>query len=118
MTILGNKLRSLREERNWSKKYVADRLKLKNPSTYANWEYGLRDPDSDTLSKLADLYEVSVDYILGRSESKTGNVLPDLQTEYVLKQLIEKYNIDISDSTKKMKLEQIIQLVFADMNPK
>ncbi|ADO57468.1 MULTISPECIES: helix-turn-helix domain-containing protein [Paenibacillus] len=37
---------------------------------YGNYESGKRDVDSQTLSKLADILEVSGDYLLGRSISK------------------------------------------------
>ena len=35
--------------------------------TYRNWEQGIRHPDTDTLIKLADFFEVSTDYLLGRN---------------------------------------------------
>ena len=36
--------------------------------TVSNWENGKRQPDINTLIKLADLYEVSLDYLVGREE--------------------------------------------------
>lgn len=38
--------------------------------TVSNWENGNRNPDSATLSKLADYFEVTVDYLLGRTDEK------------------------------------------------
>lgn len=38
--------------------------------TYANYESGRREPDNNTLSKLADYFKVSVDYLLGRTNLK------------------------------------------------
>lgn len=66
---LPKKLQSLRESRNWSKTYVAKKLGIKTLSTYANWEYGDREPDNETLTKIAELYDVSVDFLLGRTEN-------------------------------------------------
>ncbi|EJP6472774.1 helix-turn-helix transcriptional regulator [Clostridium sporogenes] len=40
--------------------------------TVSNWENGNRIPDTLTLSKLADFYNCSVDYILGRCENRNG----------------------------------------------
>ncbi|EDU35800.1 DNA-binding helix-turn-helix protein [Clostridium sporogenes ATCC 15579] len=40
--------------------------------TVSNWENGNRIPDTLTLSKLADFFNCSVDYILGRSENRNG----------------------------------------------
>ena len=38
--------------------------------TYANYEYGKREPDFNTVKQLADLFEVSLDYLLGKSDRK------------------------------------------------
>ncbi|MGJ0906347.1 transcriptional regulator [Clostridium sporogenes] len=48
--------------------------KLLNVSkqTVSNWENGNRIPDTLTLSKLADFFNCSVDYILGRSKNRNG----------------------------------------------
>ncbi len=64
---LGEKLTSLREKRGWTKTFVAKKLGIKTLSTYANYEYGLREPDAETLGRIADIYEVSIDELLGRS---------------------------------------------------
>ncbi|KRL76642.1 hypothetical protein FC36_GL001885 [Ligilactobacillus equi DSM 15833 = JCM 10991] len=51
---------------------MAEKLGIKM-QTYANYEYGRRQPDFDILSKLAGLYEVTTDYLLGR-DGKEENV--------------------------------------------
>lgn len=112
MSILGDRLRELRESKGWSQKYVALKLGIKQSSTYANWEYGIRDPDTETLSKLADLFEVKTDYLLGRNNE---GALPKDQTDYVIREIVEKYGVDLKQPGAKEKLEQIIQLVFGDM---
>lgn len=77
MKGLGAKLSALREERHWSKTYVAKQLKMNLP-TYANYEYGNREPDLETTSKIAELFGVSVDYLLGRPEKNDNNNTADL----------------------------------------
>lgn len=69
MSKLGDNLRNLRENKGWSQKLVAQKLKIKQSSTYANWEYGIRDPDTETLDRLADLFGVTTDYLLGRTNN-------------------------------------------------
>lgn len=39
-------------------------------SAYGNYELGQREPDIATLNKLADYFNVSVDYLLGRTETR------------------------------------------------
>jgi len=63
---LGKRLKSEREKRNWSQKYVADKAGITN-TVLSNYERDYRDPDTETLKRLADLYEVGTDYLLGRS---------------------------------------------------
>lgn len=48
-------------------------------SAYGNYELGQREPDIKTLNKLADYFNVSVDYLLGRPESPTEPIDADLR---------------------------------------
>lgn len=48
-----------------SQKEVANALNVV-PSTLSKWETGVATPDQSILPKIADLYNVSVDYLLGR----------------------------------------------------
>ncbi|WP_434105849.1 helix-turn-helix domain-containing protein [Limosilactobacillus fermentum] len=81
MTAFSERLISLREARGWSKTYVANHLGLKNMQTYANYEYGRREPDLETTTKLAKLFNVSTDYLLGRDpkeyDLKTADLADD-----------------------------------------
>ena len=70
MSTLGSRMHDLREKRGWTKTHAAKQLGIKTMSTYANWEYDLRQPDNEMLLKIAELYEVSTDYLLGTPENK------------------------------------------------
>lgn len=59
------RLKECREMRGLSQKEVAATLKVSAPSV-SNWESEKTRPTHDNLEKLADLYGVSVDYLLGR----------------------------------------------------
>ena len=61
------RLRECREKANLSQKYVAISLGIAAPSV-ANWERDKTKPSLDNAIQLADLYEVSLDYLLGRSD--------------------------------------------------
>ncbi|MEK1347376.1 helix-turn-helix transcriptional regulator [Limosilactobacillus fermentum] len=78
MTAFSERLISLREARGWSKTYVANHLGLKNMQTYANYEYGRREPDLETTTKLAKLFNVSTDYLLGRGPKEDDLKTADL----------------------------------------
>ena len=61
------KLRDLRKRRRWSQEYVARQIGV-SLTAYNNWETGKTLPRSEHLIELANLYSVSVDYILGRQK--------------------------------------------------
>ena len=71
MSEFTKKLINLRESHDWSKTYVANHLGLKNMQTYANWEYGKSEPDNEMLAKIARLFDVSVDFLVGNESNKT-----------------------------------------------
>src|SRR5699024_4107922 len=76
MSEFGERLTNLRESRGWSKTYVAKAVGLSSMQTYANYEYGRREPDFSTVNKLANLFNVSTDYLLGRKsvDNKTADL--------------------------------------------
>lgn len=66
---LARRLRALREEHGYLQKFVADKLDIKS-NTLSGYENGTRSPDPSMLSSLADFYNVSIDYLLGRTDNK------------------------------------------------
>jgi len=64
MVTLGEKLKKLRFEKNITQKQIAEYLKIATNS-YQSFEYGKLRPSLDTLTKLAEYFEVSTDYLLG-----------------------------------------------------
>lgn len=62
------RIRDMREDRDLSQKDVANYLKC-SQVCYSYYEIGKRDIPTDILIKLADFYDVSIDYLLGRSSS-------------------------------------------------
>ncbi|KYD03486.1 hypothetical protein B4102_3404 [Heyndrickxia sporothermodurans] len=69
---LGSRLKKEREKRKWSQIAVAKKIGITN-AVLSNYERDVRDPDTETLRKFAELYEVSSDYLLGRKEDPTYN---------------------------------------------
>ena len=64
-----NRLYELRLEKNVKQQDIANFIKCSRQG-YANYENGARDPDNDTLVALADYFNVSVDYLLGRTDKR------------------------------------------------
>lgn len=62
-------LKTLRKGKSLSQVEFAQAFNI-SKGTIAMWETGKRQPDYDTLQKLADFFSVSVDYLLGREDEK------------------------------------------------
>lgn len=60
------RIRDLRVDRCYTQQQVADYLGVKQ-NTYSQYEIGVLNYPLDVVIKLADLYDVSVDYLLGRT---------------------------------------------------
>jgi len=61
----GERLKYLREKEKMYQSELADKLNLA-PSTISMYERGDRDPDTSTLTKIAEIFNVTTDYLLGR----------------------------------------------------
>ena len=68
--LTGKRIEMLREEKGWSKKYLADLLGMKSYTSVTKWENGNNLPRGLELIKLAQKFEVSSDYILGLSDKR------------------------------------------------
>ena len=62
--MLNVRLKELRKENKMTQKEVAEKLGLKNV-TIGLYESGARNPEVKTLIHLADMFKVSIDYLLG-----------------------------------------------------
>lgn len=65
--MLGDRIANLRKRRGLSQYEMADRLGFSR-GKLANYEQGSRQPDYETLQKIADFFEVTTDYLLGRTD--------------------------------------------------
>ena len=64
------RIRDLRVDHSYTQQQVADYLGVRQ-NTYSQYEIGVLNYPLDVVIKLADLYEVSVDYLLGRTSVST-----------------------------------------------
>ena len=64
-----NRLRDLREDRDLKQKDIAELLKV-HQTTYSDYELGRLNIPVAAIHTLADFYEVSVYYLLGRTNTK------------------------------------------------
>ena len=62
------RLKELREKAGYSQQSFADAFGTKQ-STVGGWESGAREPKLEVMQKLADFFDVSVDYLIGRDNT-------------------------------------------------
>jgi transcriptional regulator with XRE-family HTH domain len=67
--LLSDRLTSLRKEKKKTQQDMADYLGITRPA-FTAYELGNRQPDYEILQKLADYFEVSIDFILGRTNNR------------------------------------------------
>ncbi|MDQ0176044.1 helix-turn-helix domain-containing protein [Bacillus chungangensis] len=76
--MLGNRLKALRGKR--TQEEIANSIGVSR-ARYSHYENNRREPDNETLQKIADFFNVSTDYLLGRSKEKESDwnlKLPEL----------------------------------------
>lgn len=68
MSNLGMRLKQLRHSQNVMSKTMAELLQI-TPRNYQRYETGEVDPPTSKTIRLADYFDVSLDYLVGRSDN-------------------------------------------------
>lgn len=104
-----SKLKELRLEKGYTMQEVAKKIDLKSRGTYSDIEHGKNILTSINALKLANLYNVSLDYIYGLSNNKNNNnLINDNKLDTVLKTGIT-YNGKTLTSTDIIALKAFLQ---------
>ncbi len=77
----GDRIQRLRKENNMTQENLADYVNVSRQSI-SKWEANLAYPETDKLIKLAELFNVSVDYLLRGTENIDNNNLFSLKSRY------------------------------------
>lgn len=67
--MLPIRLKNLRLENNLTQKELAEKLNMQN-TAISKYELGEREPDIETINNIAEFFNVSTDYLLGRTDIK------------------------------------------------
>lgn len=88
--MIGKRITELRNEKGLTQQAVAEGIGVSR-ATYAHYEINRREPDNETLSKIAQFFHVSTDYLLG---------LSDLPNPYALAKNSPLYQLVLQDVQK------------------
>ena len=67
LKIFCERLKELRKAEKLTQRDMAEKLNIVQPS-YIRYENGTAEPSQETLIKIAEIFDVSVDYLLGRKD--------------------------------------------------
>ncbi|MCK1976026.1 helix-turn-helix transcriptional regulator [Jeotgalicoccus huakuii] len=102
--MLSSNLKKYRNRFNYTQQQVADKIGVTRPA-YTAYEKGTRNPDSAMLSKLADVFDVTIDELLGREpkqhsadefdvfmfeDKEAFDALPEKVKQELIKEINEK----------------------------
>lgn len=59
-----NNIRLLREQNDMTMEELAERVGVKHPAVF-KWEHGMNNPSMKNARKLADVFGVSMEYLMG-----------------------------------------------------
>lgn len=90
--MFGDRLKLLRKNCNYTQKELGEKLNVSG-RVIGYYESNERFPDKETLTRLADFFEVSVDYLLGRTDIKNN---------------VKDYKIDTNKNNNDNDIEKMI----------
>jgi transcriptional regulator with XRE-family HTH domain len=106
-----NNLKKIREKHGYTQDYVAKKIGV-SESTYSRYESEKRKLDSDTLKKLSELFNVSIDYLTGNIDEPISpaeiRFLEDMKKKST-DALLEQY--DLHDAGKDLSQDQQREII-------
>ena len=91
--MFGKRLASIRKKRGLSQYQLADKLGFSR-GQIANYEQGKREPDYQTLIKIAEFFDVSTDYLLGATDNPART-----EKDQKLKDFLEQPGVPYDENT-------------------
>lgn len=97
--MLEKRLTLLRKRMKWTQNDMATKLNISR-SAYAGYEIGRRVPEYATLENLADIFEVSIDYLVGRTNEPRQVLSPEARLiidslELTDEEIMERINFTV-----------------------
>ncbi|QMV43213.1 helix-turn-helix domain-containing protein [Cohnella cholangitidis] len=96
---IGSRLAFLRDQRGLTQEELASSLGISR-AALSHYEKNRREPDTETLGKVADLFQVSIDYLVGRTSQSNVTLDPEVRQfsdrlELSDEQLMEQFALTI-----------------------
>lgn len=82
------KIKEFREEMQLTQKELAEKIGNVQRNI-SNWENGTSEPDCETILKLSEIFDISIDELFGKNTSISNNT-PIASTEYTILKFVRK----------------------------
>lgn len=105
MMDFSERLKNLRKQANFTQVEVAEKLGVSQPA-YASWERGVKKPTQENLVKIAQVLNVSVDYLVGNSDENLKE--EELDNVELLFRMNSK---GLTDEEKKIFKQELIEFM-------
>lgn len=102
--MFANRIKELRTERGMTQIDFAKQFMISS-GTIAMWETGKRTPDLDTMKKIAEYFNVTMDYLTGKSKYRNYKEIKDYSWGYTSNEYFEAA-FDFCPLLKKIRIEQ------------
>lgn len=96
MAGLGARLKWAREKKDLKQTQVKDRTGINN-KTLSGYENEVSEPDVETLKTLATLYEVSLDWLMGKEKDSIDKLIDYLEADLTNDQIRERMTFMVDD---------------------
>ena len=113
------RLKKLRLDRSLLQKDIASYLGI-DRTTYVKYENGSSEPSNEMLSKIADYFGVTVDYLLGREEKSSPSAAVSTEDEELMEYLEElktrpemRMLFSLSKNATKQDVEDAVRIIEA-----
>ena len=107
--MIGQKIRDLRKQKRMSQTELAKSAGV-SQTTVTAWETGKAEPSSSAVAKLADIFNVTTDYLLGKPEMKKET---DIDLDNALDNAVAYNGKPISDDDRAM-AKSLLQAYFGN----
>jgi transcriptional regulator with XRE-family HTH domain len=102
--MFGDRLRELREDKNMTQDDLASILNVSR-QTISGYEKGVNEPNIENLVRMAEIFNVSLDYLLGRTKIKNAAYIDRIQGKELIVELLaneDMYSL-VNDLVKVLK---------------
>ncbi|HLT85902.1 MAG TPA: helix-turn-helix transcriptional regulator [Georgenia sp.] len=114
----GKKLKQLRREKRITQMDLAKILEVDN-TTISKWESDIYEPEMTAIKKIADYFNVSIDYLLGRTDDPNPHTYDEKEAEKAFQKAIAAMKKEPHDKEYAMKkIREFMQIVVPELTGK